>query len=68
MSLRFFKTFFVPLLVVMFVLSLTSCGKDYDLVSEIVVRDSSLQSQLKTKNPANSKKAALTDKAFLTYP
>lgn len=68
MSLRFLKTFFVPLLVVMSTLSLTSCGKDYDLVSEIVVRDSSLQSQLKTRTPENSPKAALTDKAPLIYP
>lgn len=39
MKFHFSKAFFVPLVVVLSVLSLTSCGKDYDLVSEYVVRD-----------------------------
>ena len=33
------KTFFVPIAAFIFLLSLSSCGKDYDLVSEYVVRD-----------------------------
>jgi hypothetical protein len=33
------KTFFVPVAAILFLLSLSSCGKDYDLVSEYVVRD-----------------------------
>lgn len=33
------KTFFVPVAAIIFLLSLSSCGKDYDLVSEYVVRD-----------------------------
>ncbi|WP_299320923.1 hypothetical protein [uncultured Maribacter sp.] len=32
------KIFFVPVAII-FLLSLSSCGKDYDLVSEYVVRD-----------------------------
>ena len=39
MKLNITKTFFVPLAAVVFLLSLSSCGKDYDLVSEYVVRD-----------------------------
>lgn len=35
----FSKTFFVPLTVFISFLCLTSCGKDYDLVSEYVVRN-----------------------------
>ncbi|MDF4221473.1 hypothetical protein [Maribacter huludaoensis] len=33
------KAFFVPVAAIVFLLSLSSCGKDYDLVSEYVVRD-----------------------------
>lgn len=33
------KAFFVPVAAIIFLLSLSSCGKDYDLVSEYVVRD-----------------------------
>lgn len=33
------KAFFVPVAAFLFLLSLSSCGKDYDLVSEYVVRD-----------------------------
>ncbi|MGO4918206.1 hypothetical protein [Maribacter spongiicola] len=33
------KAFFVPVAAILFLLSLSSCGKDYDLVSEYVVRD-----------------------------
>ncbi|SNR30192.1 hypothetical protein SAMN04488009_1041 [Maribacter sedimenticola] len=35
----FSKTFFVPLVILLSMLCLTSCGKDYDLVSEYVVRN-----------------------------
>ncbi|TDT47138.1 hypothetical protein CLV90_1209 [Maribacter spongiicola] len=38
------KAFFVPLAAVLFLLSLSSCGKDYDLVSEYVVRDNTEKS------------------------
>ena len=38
MKLPSLRSFFVPLSVVFVVLSLSSCGKDYDLVSEFVVR------------------------------
>ncbi|MEP2280910.1 hypothetical protein [Maribacter sp.] len=39
--MKFFptKAFFVPVAAIVFLLSLSSCGKDYDLVSEFVVRD-----------------------------
>jgi len=33
------KAFFIPVTTLVFLLSLSSCGKDYDLVSEYVVRD-----------------------------
>lgn len=39
MNFRFTKAFFVPLVVLVSVLTLTSCGKDYDIVSEYVVRE-----------------------------
>ncbi|MEP2057744.1 MAG: hypothetical protein ABJJ05_08055 [Maribacter litoralis] len=32
------KAFFVPVAAIVFLLSLSSCGKDYDLVSDYVVR------------------------------
>jgi len=33
------KAFFVPVAAIVFLLSLSSCGKDYDLVSDYVVRE-----------------------------
>lgn len=47
MKFNFPKAFFVPLVLVLTVLSLTSCGKDYDLVSEYVVRDANTKLLLK---------------------
>ncbi|MDP5061543.1 MAG: hypothetical protein NWP64_06445 [Maribacter sp.] len=38
------KAFFVPVAAVLFLISLSSCGKDYDLVSEYVVRDNTEKS------------------------
>ncbi|WP_419213956.1 hypothetical protein ACNR9Q_07335 [Maribacter sp. X9] len=38
MKLPSLRTFFVALSVLFIVLSLSSCGKEYDLVSEFVVR------------------------------
>ncbi|TLP75447.1 hypothetical protein [Maribacter sp. ACAM166] len=53
MKLHFSKTFFVPLVVIVSSLSLTSCGKDYDLVSEYVVRDTTTK-LLSTNNLVKS--------------
>jgi type 1 fimbria pilin len=39
MKLHLTQQFFVLLSAIVFLLSLSSCGKDYDLVSEYVVRD-----------------------------
>jgi len=46
MRFKLFRTFFVPLSAIIFLLSLSSCGKDYDLVSEYVIRDTNQQVQL----------------------
>ncbi|APQ18026.1 hypothetical protein [Maribacter hydrothermalis] len=46
MKLHLSKTFFVPTLAIIFLLSLSSCGKDYDLVSEYVIRDATQKIQL----------------------
>ena len=54
MKLHLTHQFFVLLSVTIFLLSLSSCGKDYDLVSEYVVRDTAqnvlLNSTQKTNN------------------
>tara|TARA_R110002051_G_scaffold64139_2_gene116778 strand:- start:26313 stop:26528 length:216 start_codon:yes stop_codon:yes gene_type:complete len=46
MKLHLSKPFFVPTLALIFLLSLSSCGKDYDLVSEYVIRDATQKIQL----------------------
>ena len=46
MTIKLSRTFFVPLATIIFLLSLSSCGKDYDLVSEYVIRDAKLHVQL----------------------
>jgi len=46
MRFKLSRTFFVPLVAIIFLLSLSSCGKDYDLVSEYVIRDTNQQVQL----------------------
>lgn len=46
MKLIFTKALFVLILVLSAVISLTSCGKEHDLVSEFVVRDVSPKTQL----------------------
>jgi hypothetical protein len=48
MTFKLSRTFFVPLASIIFLLSLSSCGKDYDLVSEYVIRDANEQVQLST--------------------
>lgn len=62
MRVPFFKTFFVPLAVVVFLLSLTSCGKDHDLVSDFVVRDPALRVQVQDGQRQTAPEVALTDK------
>ncbi|APA65008.1 MULTISPECIES: hypothetical protein [Maribacter] len=39
MKFHLTKAFFVPVAAIVFLLSLSSCGKDYDLVSDYVVRE-----------------------------
>ncbi|MEP3373360.1 MAG: hypothetical protein ABJL43_15370 [Maribacter dokdonensis] len=39
MKFQLTKAFFVPVAAIVFLLSLSSCGKDYDLVSDYVVRE-----------------------------
>ncbi|SEB94800.1 hypothetical protein SAMN05192540_1962 [Maribacter dokdonensis] len=39
MKFHLTKAFFVPAAAIVFFLSLSSCGKDYDLVSDYVVRE-----------------------------
>lgn len=39
MKFHLTKAFFVPVAAIVFLLSLSSCGKDYDLVSDFVVRE-----------------------------
>jgi hypothetical protein len=46
MRFKLSRTFFVPLAAIIFLLSLSSCVKDYDLVSEYVIRDTNQQVQL----------------------
>tara|TARA_R110001606_G_scaffold141740_2_gene280980 strand:- start:185 stop:409 length:225 start_codon:yes stop_codon:yes gene_type:complete len=46
MRFKLSRTFFVPLAAIIFLLSLSSCGKDYDLVSEYVIRETNQQVQL----------------------
>jgi hypothetical protein len=48
MTFKLSRTFFVPLASIIFLLSLSSCGKDYDLVSEYVIRDANQKIQLHT--------------------
>ncbi|HDZ06537.1 hypothetical protein LCGC14_0053120 [marine sediment metagenome] len=58
MKLNITKTFFVPLAAVVFLLSLSSCGKDYDLVSEYVVRDNTEKNIL--NNDTNTQNSGVT--------
>ena len=58
MKLNITKTFFVPVAVVVFLLSLSSCGKDYDLVSEYVVRDNTEKNIL--NNDSNTQNSGVT--------
>lgn len=56
MTFKLSRTFFVPLTSIIFLLSLSSCGKDYDLVSEYVIRDANKQVQLSTTQEDNTLK------------
>ena len=58
MTFKLSRTFFVPLASIIFLLSLSSCGKDYDLVSEYVIRDTNQQVQLSTVQDDNNLKIA----------
>lgn len=53
MTFKLSRTFFVPLAIISFLLSLSSCGKDYDLVSEYVIRDANEQVQSNTAQDNN---------------
>ena len=59
MAFKLSRTFFVPLAAIIFLLSLSSCGKDYDLISEYVIRDANLQVQLNTTQDNNLQNVAL---------
>lgn len=59
MAFKLSRTFFVPLASIIFLLSLSSCGKDYDLISEYVIRDANLQVQLNTTQDNNLQNVAL---------
>ncbi|WP_396632052.1 hypothetical protein [Maribacter sp. R86514] len=56
------KTFFVPLAAVVFLLSLSSCGKDYDLVSEYVVRENAEKVITKNTSDNNNFEVTSSDK------
>jgi len=56
------KTFFVPLAAVVFLLSLSSCGKDYDLVSEYVVRENTEKVITKNTSDNNNFEVTSSDK------
>ncbi len=56
------KTFFVPLAAVVFLLSLSSCGKDYDLVSEYVVRENAEKVITKNTSDNNNFEVMSSDK------
>ena len=56
------KTFFVPLAAVVFLLSLSSCGKDYDLVSEYVVRENAKKVITKNTSDNNNFEVTSSDK------
>ncbi|WP_339727585.1 hypothetical protein [Maribacter stanieri] len=58
MKLNITKTFFVPVAAVVFLLGLSSCGKDYDLVSEYVVRDNTEKNIL--NNDSNTQNSGVT--------
>ena len=58
MAFKLSRTFFVPLASIIFLLSLSSCGKDYDLISEYVIRDANLQVQLNTTQDNNLQNVA----------
>ncbi|SEL19431.1 hypothetical protein SAMN04488008_103102 [Maribacter orientalis] len=59
MAFKLSRTFFVPLASIIFLLSLSSCGKDHDLISEYVIRDANLQVQLNTTQDNNLQNVAL---------
>ena len=59
MAFKLSRTFFVPLASIIFLLSLSSCGKDHDLISEYVIRDTNLQVQLNTTQDNNLQNVAL---------
>ena len=57
------KAFFVPVAAIVFLLSLSSCGKDYDLVSDYVVREN-VETDLLNENLDTQK----TDVAVINSP
>ncbi|WP_405410351.1 hypothetical protein [Maribacter sp. Asnod1-A12] len=62
MKLHPTKTFFVPIAAVIFLLSLSSCGKDYDLVSEYVVRENAEKVITKNTSDNNNFEVTSSDK------
>ncbi|WP_339628856.1 hypothetical protein [uncultured Maribacter sp.] len=61
MKFKLSRTFFVPLATIIFLLSLSSCGKDYDLVSEYVIRDTNQKVQLNTAQDNNLQPVAMVN-------
>lgn len=66
MKLKLSKTFFAPLAAIIFLLSLSSCGKDYDLVSEYVVRDANKQVQLNNIQDNNNVNVSVVNDLTIT--
>lgn len=58
MKFHLTKAFFVPVAAIVFLLSLSSCGKDYDLVSDYVVRENVETNIL--KDNMNSQNSSVT--------
>lgn len=58
MKFHLTKAFFVPVAAIVFLLSLSSCGKDYDLVSDYVVREN-VETNILEDN-MNSKNSSVT--------
>ncbi|WP_036152268.1 hypothetical protein [Maribacter forsetii] len=56
------KAFFVPVAAIIFLLSLSSCGKDYDLVSEFVVRENAEKVITKNTSDNNNFEVTSSDK------
>ena len=63
MKFHLTKAFFVPVAAIVFLLSLSSCGKDYDLVSDYVVREN-VETDLLNENLDTQK----TDVAVINSP